>query len=332
MSQKKHFLEKSNSSSFMTSHCEQDYKMVYPRTAEKAEVPIDSIIYRKMTPNLYNKIYHRKTNSDFVPQFKNADFSPYERKSKELTESYNIIKNCEICFEPTSKLSNSLGLFQRIKNKKDFNSHSYDININRRDPYQTEEACKKYRNVSKERKRLFLQSDIFQTNPKKKEDVRTEANILPKKYIKKKALAKSNSTAQMPVEKMDAYENKTSSILEKEIVLKYKRNIPKKRHYLNLASQLDEFSMQTPKQIKNITYKINSNQKEDESKIRKLFSNSGLHVYNITAQNSVWNNTNINNNYNVNIRFDSKNRRDINKIKAIKLKLNYKGIQCQKVK
>ena len=322
MSQKKHFIHKTISSiPFLSESLEKTITISNtPKIIYKEEKKQPPMLYKKIDPIIRRRIMNQQYNT-FKPKFKNENLTPIERKKIELSDSQewsHLKPNKSISI----KTSNSLGYFSRVRSLNNIRNDN-NTKINRLSPKllkEHEDLTRNYRNISKSKIIDFYKSDIFNS---KNNNAQKRRN-----YTACSSSYNLFKNSKPIVKKKDVHNE--DSLLEKEVNERYKNRISRQRKYLNLTSKLDNYSMNAPKTLNNIEYQIKATPKKDITKIKRLFSSSGIHIFNIVDNSSTTNpNENI---YNIKIRVDPTSTKEQNQIKRIKYKLHFSGSKIGLVK
>ena len=323
MSQKKHFNNKTKSSiPFLSETLEKTITLSNtPKIIYKEEKKRPPMLYKKINPIIRRRIINQQYNT-FKPKFKNENLTPLERKKIELSDSqdWSHLKSNKSL---SIKTSNSLGYFSRVKSLNNIRNDN-KTKINRLSPNllkEHEDLARNYRNISKSKIIDFYKSDIFNSK-NNNEHKRRNYTACSSSYNLFKS---SKPTA---TKKKNSYNE--DSLLEKEVNERYQDRISRQRKYLNLTSKLDNYSMNAPKILNNIEYQIKATPKKDITKLKRLFSSSAIHIFNIVDNSSTTNpNENI---YNLKIRIDPTSTKEQNQIKRIKYKLHFSGSKISLVK
>lgn len=318
MSQKKHFFHKNDSNipflseSLVTKvDIHNKDKTIPCRTINTQP----HILYRKIHPIIRKRIKNEEYNS-FKPKFKNENLTPNQRKRIHLSESNKNVLN-------ELKMSNSLGFFSRVKNQKNKEKEEQS-KINQANSlllHEQEEIIKNFKNVSKQKKIDFLKSDVFYSVKTSNRKCKVPNKFQTSSYSRTHQSKKNVKTID---------ENNKESTLSLEIEERFQTNIAKQRKFLNLTSKLDNYSMNTPKNINNLEFHVRTIPNKDKVIIKKIFSSQGLHIFDLVDNSSVWK-ANENNDYKFKIRVDSESKINLGKIKKIKYKLQMKGYNFGKV-
>lgn len=241
------------------------------------------------------KLTNLKFNKQLTDYFKNKTIEPSEMKKREFSSQFTIEhekipkkENCDRNF----RMSNSLGFIQRMNNNRQKSIEEKNkINITKK-KYNFKDF--KFENKAKERKFLFLNSDSYN-------------KILDNNTFFQKQKKESYNSHRVKNKKNNS--KNFNSLKKNNKILNEKKE-----------SDYDSNKMKDDNKILVETYLVKTKPKNDRIDIKKMFLNSGIHIYDIEDKTPYLSNDHV---YEFKLRLNNDEKTN-NKLNEIKRELKKK--------